>query len=179
MWGRILVGIGFVSIGLSTLFAEALSYYVNLALQKFDPTGSKALSAAPYLIGAALVLIGLAIWFWPWFKELIWGTQKIPTKLVLDYPTQGLPIVMEEQNVHYWYNLVNEMQVVASTGQTITGVITNLFLVFDQFTNYNQIVVVGENIQLPRYEVKSSDNRHAIIAFTGTMPAGRVRVELR
>ena len=177
MWTRILWALGLVWIGLSFLLSNFFSYYINLFLQANDPTGGKALSLLPYLFGIGLISLGFLVWFWPWIRRKFFGQTTIPTKVVLDYPAQGPPVAGEVQNIHYWYSLLNQLTVFVG-GQPHSATVTNLFLVFEEATPFKQIVAIGETMQLPQYEVKSSNQRHAVLAFSGPIPVGRMRVEL-
>jgi hypothetical protein len=82
------------------------------------------------------------------------------------------PTAIKVENIAGWYALRNTMTLFSidqKTGTTTQQPVHSwsLFINFDVPTQYGQLVVDGGGAQLPPYEIKTSTQRYAIIAFNG------------
>jgi hypothetical protein len=61
-------------------------------------------------------------------------------------------------------------------GQRDTVEIVNLFVSFDPYVNVGTLQVSSPDMALPQFEVKEFNNRFAVIAFSGHIPAGTLNL---
>jgi hypothetical protein len=82
-----------------------------------------------------------------------------------------LPLAIEHINMFRWYTL-NFFEIHPDAeGKEATRrvLITTIFLVFETPISIKQFRIDGSGAALPRFEIKDSSNRHAVIVFEGSL----------
>jgi hypothetical protein len=107
--------------------------------------------------------------------------MQLPTHLRLQFSGgDKLPLAIDQANISRWYALANvfkgydsEAKVLKELGRT-----WNVFLIFDEATNFRQIIIDAGGASLPTHEVKDSSIRGAVIAFNGELGSIVVNIQL-
>jgi len=94
---------------------------------------------------------------------------KMATDLSLQFSAPNtMPVAVTQNNVWRWYALRNIfVGTDAKTKKTTEAYSWTIFISFDNPITFKQIHIDGGGSILPRYEVKDSSTRTAVIAFTG------------
>lgn len=171
---------------LSALFFlhDTVSYYYNLALQKLDPQGDKALSLVPdwqVVAGAACLVAAVVMLLWPRIRRW-WASDFTETFVVLQVIAgQPVPLQSKQVNSWSWYTLPIIADGFGTDGKPLARhhFMTILVWIFEKPTTYSQVEVIGKNMALPVYEVRERSTRHAIIIFEGNLPPGTLELRLR
>ena len=86
-------------------------------------------------------------------------------------------MAVDLKNVWRWYTLGTIVHGIDQKQQAFEAT-TNwtVFIAFEKPIKFKQIIVDGFGSSLPRYEVKDSSNRTAIIVFNGDLVATTVEI---
>ena len=163
--GSTLMIVAILSLGLILTWEywERLNFFPNLKRQIIPS----------FAIG---VILGIVISYNGISVEKQNQLSPIPTQVSLQFFASGTPpLMLSQKNLYRWYALNGDLR----NGNTLARIVTVTWL-FDKPTYYKQIEIRSlQNIPLPQYEVKDSNDRYAIIAFMGTVPDGAIEFELR
>lgn len=90
------------------------------------------------------------------------------------------PEKVRERNIHGWYLLWNKVAAMVSgkedEGPRVLAKLDTLFIVFDVPIETPARLTLKSDAPLPQYEVKQLFARYAIVAFSGSVPAGTLTV---
>jgi hypothetical protein len=111
--------------------------------------------------------------------------QAVPTSVRLKFhPNSITPTNLHIENIWYWYALCTTFNVIEAPnkqhkqGRTIETKQWTLFLMFDKPVAIKQILLDGNGVQLPQYEVKDRGPRHAIIIISGDLGSAVIDVQV-
>lgn len=88
------------------------------------------------------------------------------------------PQKLSDENIFRWYYLQVETRFIQPDGTQHAGKHATLFVTFQDDVVIRTLTVQSPDMQLPIYEVKEFNQRYAIVAFGGNVPAGTLEVTL-
>ena len=184
--GKVLSAIGAAIFWLWTGAVAVLDYFGRLgALEEL--AGSKNLLPrflhwlfstpwyVPAILGAILtVVLAYVLLFGKSESRL----RRIRTDLAIRFTPPSInPEKVSLHNIWYWYALCNIVNVHEQGGAIHQARSWSVFLVFNEPIGVKQVLVESD-APIPMAEVKSSGPRHAVVAFSGDIPATVVRIRV-
>lgn len=108
-----------------------------------------------------------------------------PTSIKLQFNDKNaLPVEISKENIFSWYSFYNivGMQEIRTDGKIDEEFLREktwtIFLLFENPINIDQILINGHGGKMPRYEVKQSSSKHAIIYFYGDLVGLVLSIEM-
>ncbi len=92
------------------------------------------------------------------------------------YGDHRTPERIASENIFRWFYLQTAINGIGPSGVTRIGALATLFVSFENDVVISTLNVRSPDMQLPLYEVKEFNQRHAIIVFSDNVPAGTLEV---